>query len=249
MKDSTYIGGKNDRFPQTRWSAVAASASSDQEERRLGFEVIVSSYWKPVYKYIRIRWGKSNEDAKDLTQEFFSLAIEKSYFKDFDPARARFRTFIRTCLDGFLANAHKAENRLKRGGDLHIEAVDFREAEHEINGRAPVQEDGAMTLFENEWIRHLFMQSVDALKKECLEEDRLVLFSVFERYDLSDPEHRGTYQSLAETFKIPVTQVTNHLSHARRRFRRIVLDKLRELTSSDTEFEEEAKAVLGTDVS
>ena len=44
---------------------------------------------------------------------------------------------------------------------------------------------------------------------------------------------------------LPVTQVTNFLAFARREFRRIVLEILREITSSDREFREEARRLLG----
>jgi hypothetical protein len=42
-----------------------------------------------------------------------------------------------------------------------------------------------------------------------------------------------------------VTQVTNYLSVVRRDFRAILLGKLREMTSSEEEFQVEAKALLG----
>ena len=60
--------------------------------------------------------GAGPEDAQDLTQEFFTRAFEREYLSRYDPAKARFRTFVRTCLDGFLANEDKAAARLKRGG-------------------------------------------------------------------------------------------------------------------------------------
>lgn len=47
----------------------------------------------------------------------------------YDPARARFRTYLRLCLDGFASNARKAERRLKRGGDVTLVPLDFQAAE------------------------------------------------------------------------------------------------------------------------
>ena len=41
--------------------------------------------------------------------------------------------------------------------------------------------------------------------------------------------------------------MTNYLALARREFRRIVLEKLRELTATDDEFRREARALLGVD--
>ena len=46
---------------------------------------------------------------------------------------------------------------------------------------------------------------------------------------------------------MPVTQVTNYLAALRRRFRALVLDRLRELSASEAEFRAEARDVLGVD--
>src|SRR2546425_11230201 len=68
MDQDTDIGGPNHRFPVTQLSAIIASRSQDQQVRERALATIVESYWKPAYKYIRIRWQAANEDAKDLTQ-------------------------------------------------------------------------------------------------------------------------------------------------------------------------------------
>ena len=75
--------------------------SEDGATRRLGWEALVSAYWKPVYKHLRLRWRADAESARDMTQEFFARALEKSFFDEFDPERARFRTYLRVCVDGF----------------------------------------------------------------------------------------------------------------------------------------------------
>src|SRR5271166_5070923 len=133
--EDTKIGGPGGKFPATRWSAIVAARSADVAERTRALEAVIEAYWKPIYKYVRIRWSKSNEDAKDLTQEFFSRLIEKNYLRDFDPGKARLRTFLRVCVDHFLANDAKAATRLKRGGDAQHISLDFDAAETEL-GRA-----------------------------------------------------------------------------------------------------------------
>ncbi len=80
MDRDTDIGGPQDRFPVTTQSAIFAARSEDLLVRQRAFETILASYWKPAYKYIRIKWQASNEDAKDLTQGFFASAIEKKLF-------------------------------------------------------------------------------------------------------------------------------------------------------------------------
>jgi len=87
------------------------------------------------------------------------------------------------------------------------------------------------------------------LRARCAESGKRVPFALFERYDLDEPAGgaRPSYEQLAREHALPVTQVTNHLAWARREFRAIVLDKLRELTASDEEFRAEARDILGVD--
>ena len=82
--EDTKIGGPSGKFPSTRSSAVLAAHSEDPAERSRALEGIVAAYWKPIYKYLRIRWGKSDEDAKEITQDFFARLLEKDYLEDFD---------------------------------------------------------------------------------------------------------------------------------------------------------------------
>jgi DNA-directed RNA polymerase specialized sigma24 family protein len=250
MADDTDMGGPRDKFSTTRLSAIAAVRSDDPAERTRALEILVATYWKPVYKYIRIKWHKPNEDAKDLTQGFFAKAIEKGFFQGYDPAKARFRTFLRTCVDGFVANEDKAAERIKRGGDVQILSLDFEVAEGELKHAEIPVGDAMDVYFEKEFARSLFSLALDNLRVECTTSGRTVHFRLFERYYLDETSETGklTYDQLAAEFNLPVTSVTNYLALMRREFRRIVLDKLRELTATDEEFRLEARSLLGVDL-
>jgi len=137
MTQDTQIGGPSGKFPATHWSAARVARSDDPADRNRALEAIIAAYWKPIYKYLRIRWGKSNEDAKDLTQAFFTRLIEKEYLSDFDPSKARLRTFLRVCVDHFVANEAKAASRLKRGGSAQHVSLDFDAAETELTRAKP----------------------------------------------------------------------------------------------------------------
>ncbi len=249
MRDDTHIGGQSDKFPATRWSAIVAARSEDPAERARAWEAIVTAYWKPVYKYIRIRWGKSNEDAKDLTQEFLSRVIEREFLRSYDPAKARLRTFLRTCIDGFVSNQDKAARRIKRGGDAVVLSFDFEIAEGELARTEPAAPETLEDYFEKEWVRSLFSLAVEGLRAECEARGKEVHFRLFERYDLDDSvEPLLSYEQLAGEFGISVTDVTNYLTFARCAFRRIVLEKLRETTATEEEFRREARSLLGVDL-
>jgi DNA-directed RNA polymerase specialized sigma24 family protein len=197
--------------------------------------------------YLRLKWRLSNEDAKDLTQGFFAHAIDTPFFERYDPAKARFRTYLRLCLEGYAANEHKKAGRLKRGGDAEHVAFDFETAEGELVRIDVPDAADPEALFRQEWIRSLFAFAVDTLRARCAGGEHEVRFRVFERYDLDPPSNRASYADIAAGLDIPVTQVTNHLAWARRQFRAIVLERLRELAGSDDEFRADARELLGVD--
>ena len=238
---------RGDKFPITRLSAIVAASSQDAAERARAFDLLVSAYWMPVYKYIRIKWGRSSEDAKDLTQGFFVAAIEKNFFHRYDPARARFRTFLRTCLDGFVANEAKAAKRIKRGGNAIVLSLDFDSAEDQLALAEPPAPNATDEYFEAEWVRSILGLAVEALKSELVGAGKEIYFRLFDRYLLEDPDPPPSYKDLAGEFNLSVSNVTNYLAAARREFRRVVLEKLRELTATDEEFRREARALLGVD--
>src|SRR6185312_8658756 len=73
--------GTRDAFPPTRVSVVRGIASADPAVRREAYNALVRQYWRPVYAYIRLRWHRDPADAQDLTQEFFTRALEKEYLE------------------------------------------------------------------------------------------------------------------------------------------------------------------------
>lgn len=247
MDPDTDIGGPLHKFPVTDHSAILGARSDDQHIRRRALDTILASYWKPAYKYIRLKWQADNEDAKDLTQGFFANAFEKDHFARYDAAKASFQTFLRTCLDGFVANERKAGRRLKRGGDMDHYQLDFVAAENELSAHAASTDLSPEDYFHREWVRWMFALAVDEFRQRCDESGRTVHFQLFERYDLGD-DANVSYTSLSKEFGLEPATVTNYLAAARREFRRVVLDKLREITATDDEFRTEARSLLGVDL-
>jgi len=250
VADNLTLAGRSGSFPATRWSAVVAARSADPAERTRALDVLLAAYWKPVYKYIRLRWTKSSEDAQDLTQDFFARLVEKNLLEAYDPARARLRTFLRACVDHLVVNQDRDARRQKRGdGALHL-SLDFPAAEGELRRLDPAVPPEIDEFFEREWARSVFSAGVERLRAELGSCGKSVYFRIFERYDLEDaldggPDRRPSYQYLAREFGLTPATVTNYLAHARREFRRIVLDFLRETAASDEEFRREARSLLG----
>jgi RNA polymerase sigma factor (sigma-70 family) len=233
-------------FPATRYSAVREAASADPETRGRGFEVLAAAYWKAVYKHLRFA-GIPREDAEDLTQGFFARAFEKRFFDAYDPARSRFRTFLRVCLDGFVSNERARARTLKRGGGRPLQSLDFAGAEGELARVVSAPADDPDEAFRREWVRAVFTQAVDSLRQRAKDLGKEKALAVFERYDLDgpDPVTRPTYAALAQELSLPVTQVTNYLAWARREFRRLAIDALASQCGNEDEFRAEVLDLFG----
>jgi RNA polymerase sigma factor (sigma-70 family) len=237
-------------FPPTRPSVVRDLGSEDPARRAAAFDALARSYWRPVYVYVRLRWRHPPADAQDLTQEFFTRAFERDYLSRYDPGKARFRTFVRTCLDGFLANAGKAAARLKRGGGFIVSSIDFARFDEDLAAHARSDEPDPERWFHREWVRGLFADALDRLRARCDGGDHPRAFALFMRYDVegdADPA-RPSYAVLAHDAGLRVTDVTNELAWAWRAFRDSVLEQLREVCATDEEFRAEARDLLGVDV-
>lgn len=233
-------------FPPTRLTLLAAARGGEAERRR-AHEALVAAYWKPVYKLLRLRWGVGPDEAEDWTQELFVEILERDLFARYDPERARFRTWLRTCLDGFAANKRQAARRAKRGGGRATRSLDFAGAEAEIADLGPVDAEDAEAVFHREWVRHLLSRALARARRRLAARGQASAWELFERLDLAgtDAPRRPTYDDLAAELGLPVTQVTNRLGAARRELRRAVLELLAEATGSEGELAEEARALLG----
>jgi RNA polymerase sigma factor (sigma-70 family) len=248
MQDDTHLGRGPGQFPTTRGSLLIAVRSGEVEVRRRALETLIAAYWKPVYKYIRLRWERSNEESKDLTQEFFTRLLEKDYLERYDPRRARLRTFLRVCVDGLVANEWKAAHRLKRGGEAQFLSLDFDSAEGELSSVELKDPRDMEDFFTREWVRSVFEMALERLREECERKAKQKHFRLFELYDVEEGGRELTYEQAAVQLGIKVSDVTNSLAYARREFRRIVLDILRETTESEEEYRREALALLGVEV-
>jgi len=232
----TRLGGSGRTFPVTRHSAIAAAQSSDPKERSGGHEALIRAYWKPCYAYARLRWRLSNEDAKELAQEFFTQAFADDLFARYEPARGRFQSFLRGCLELHAKKQRERDGRLVRGeGARPVELPDVAFEE---------QQEG---VFQREWRRHVLELGVEALRARCESEEKQSWFALLERYDLHDPQSgpRPSYAELAREFAIPETTVTNQLHWARGALRELVLLELERAAGSEDEWRADARSLFG----
>ena len=206
MDADTAIGGPHDRFPSTRISLLEAAAAGLPNE---ALERVIALYWKPVYRFIRLKFRKDNEDAKDLTQSFFTDRAPARFFRALRPGQSLVSDLSphgRRTLRGQPACRRKpAEARRRRrvrtgrgtGGHRRVS----RSRSSSASGSA------SCSLWPSTTCARTAKNA--ASNSNC---------SIFEAYDLADGE-RPSYAELAARHGIPETSVTNHLAWARRMLR------------------------------
>src|SRR5690242_11644346 len=86
------------------------------------------AYWYPLYACAR-HHGLPPDQAQDFTQDLFARLLEKGVLAAADPARGRFRAFLRAVCADALANFRDRGNALKRGGGLRLVPIVADDAE------------------------------------------------------------------------------------------------------------------------
>jgi len=223
------MGGPHGQFPSTQLSLLQA-ASSGAALPNAALERVSALYWKPVYRFIRVKFRLNNEDAKDLTQSFFATALQRDFFARFDPAQASFRTYLRMAVERFAASQYAAANRQKRGGGVEFEPV----------ADQPAASESPEEIFEREWQRQLFALALDDLRAHCEGCGKQLQFEIFEAYDLAGGD-QPSYASLAARHAIAETSVTNYLAWARRMLREFVTERLRGVTAGERDLRDEVR--------
>ncbi len=108
-------------FATTRWSLILVGAGFESGEQQASEALaeLCRTYWRPVFSFIQRR-GYSSDDARDLTQDFFLMILEKNWLRDADKNRGRFRSFLLGSVQNFLGHATERKQAQKRGGGLHF---------------------------------------------------------------------------------------------------------------------------------
>lgn len=153
-----------DRFRTTNWSLVLSARGRATTESRRALSELCEAYWGPLYAYVR-RQGYDVDDARDLTQGYFCILLDKDYLGDVDPEAGRFRWFLLASLKHFLSNERDRERAKKRGGgQIHV-PFDTERAEtlYRETLSDPLTAD---TLFERRWAATLLERTKTKLAAE-----------------------------------------------------------------------------------
>ena len=225
---------------------LAAVGADDPVAKARAMDALLRAYHRPVYMHLRLRHREPEERARDLVQEFFTRALASDSFAGFDPERGRFRNYLKTLVDRFAVKSRVAARRQKRGGGAQLLSLDLDPIEADVRQlESQSTPDSFESVFDREWLRSVITLTVNALEAHCRATGREDRFRVFERVALADEDERPSYADVASALGIKPTDVTNYLHYARKKFRSLLEQTLRELTASERELDEELTYFLG----
>jgi DNA-directed RNA polymerase specialized sigma24 family protein len=230
-------------FPSTHWTKVLAAAREPQtgnraslEEAREALTWLCERYWQPLYRYTVWRCGDADQ-AKDLTQEFVAALIERHWLDIADPERGKFRAFLLTALKRFLAQRHRLERTLKRGGgSATVDALDPSAASHEAL-RDDVSPD---VIYERQWALNLLSRVTNSLREEFAEMGRSDHFECLKGFLTSEGNVREASVRLGMTEN--AARVAIH--RLRKQFRSRFNEEIEQTVASPEQAREEARYLL-----
>ena len=235
-------------FRTTRWTLVRAASAAAPDHRaspesRAALEALCTSYWPPVYAFVR-RQGADPARAEDLTQAFFARLLETDGLGTADPERGRFRSFLLGALRHFLGHEREREAALRRGGGRAVISLDSA-ALHELEHGACLDPASTATperAFEHAWAASVLERARARLAEEQAQAGKSAQWRALEPY-LARPDERGHGAELARSLGISENAVRVALHRLRRRFGELVRDEVRE-TVGPGEVEDEVHQLL-----
>lgn len=223
MAPETSIGGGAREFPNTRWTVIASSRSG-VEARSRALEELLATYWKPLYFFVR-RKGLSIEDSKDVIQDFFAHLLDREFLDRLDPAKGRFRSYLRGAMDNFLVNRHEQRSAKKRGGGKKIVSLEVEVDESSVPGTASPE-----AAFDREWALAVMERAMGRLRAEFDGGERKGPFELVKRF-FDFAAEPPSYDAAARENGMSVSSLKAFLHRARVRFREIVKEEVRDTVS------------------
>ncbi len=222
-------------FSSTHWSVVAEAAASHLPGSRNALEALCRSYWPPLFHYA-LRSGHSREDARDLTQGFFALLIEKSFLAGADPERGKFRSFLLASFKHFLAHERDKAAAQKRGGGVQWLPLD-PDPEEAHPFHEPADRLTPERIFEQQWAVALFDQVLGRLREEFRISGREKLFDEFKPFLAGEPGER--YAEIGARLRMSEGAAKMFVSRLRGRYRQLLRSEIARTVSNAAEIDEE----------
>ena len=243
-RHQTDMGGTQESFLTTQWSLIEhIQAGEDRDSVLIGS--LLRMYWKPVYCYLR-RKGCDNEQAKDLTQDFFhEVVLNRDLVGRADVSKGRFRTFLLHALNQYLINKNRdahATKRIPREKLISLDAMRLPDLPQNV-----VESDAEDT-YHYAWLSSLLERVIAQVQADCCREGMEIHWALFDTHVLKPILGGGSPPPLATACQEhgidDAKKASNMIVTVKRRFRGALLEHIRGTVLSGDLADEELTDLL-----
>jgi len=242
--DQTDMGGSRRAFLTTQWSLIEdIKAGQDSDSVLINF--LLEQYWKPVYCYIR-RKGHNNEQAKDLTQDFFlEIVLNRNLVGRAEQAKGRFRSFLLFALNEYLSKQTLKETARKRVPKGRLVSLDVVEAPVLPQSVAMASAEDS---YHYAWLSALLERVLEQVRAECEQQAMGVHWALFDQRVVRPTfgnQSAPSLSQLCQSYDIEdVKKASNMIVTVKRRFRTALLQHVRNTVISHEDAPEELEELL-----
>jgi RNA polymerase sigma factor (sigma-70 family) len=245
--DDVPFGGKGRHFPETHWSQLLELGNPANPNYVENLDRLIQQYWIPVYHYVRSLRPVGTSEAEDLTQQFFTMLLDRGSLTKLAPERGSFRGYLKKALKYFLIDQDRAA--LAHAPRDGARFFPFEEAEAAWkDARKGVPRSSPEDAFDREWARGVLLEAVARLKKELAAEGKDVYFTLFGEFwnerSLEGVSQTSSYAALARKYAITENDVGNYLRVVRQRLRAILREIVTVYLGPGGNVEDEIKFIL-----
>ncbi len=225
-------------FTTTHWSVVLESRGESAAAQE-ALERLCRIYWRPIYGFVR-RQGTKPEEAKDLTQGFFALILERKDFQSVRQEKGRLRSFLLASLKHFMSNERRDAAAIKRGGGRTLIPLDGIEDSTEFDRSDMLSAD---LLYDRRWA---FTVLDRVFARLCEESQGSASAPLLERLNtlLSDEPDRPSQAEIAREFGMTENAVKQAFHRLRQRYRQLLREEVAHTVATPAEIEDELRHLI-----
>lgn len=238
--DPAAAGQGGAAFATTHWSVVL-EAQGPSPAAQAALEKLCRIYWRPIYSFIR-RQGTEPEEAKDLTQGFFSLLLERRDLDTVRKERGRLRSYLLTSLKHFLTNERQRAMAIKRGAGQRLVPLDQLH-EREYAGFEAVDTSTADQIYERRWALSLLEQVLTRLGDEYRAAGNLIMFERLKAV-LTDEQDHPSQAQIANELGMTENAVKQAFHRLRERYRQLLRDEIAHTVMVPGDIEDELRHLI-----
>ena len=227
-------------FTTTQWSVVL-EAQGESPEAQEALEKLCRVYWRPIYGFVR-REGVRPEEAKDLTQGFFALILERKDFQSVRQEKGRLRSFLLASLKHFMANERRDAAALKRGGGQTLIPLDgiASDDSDELYRSDMLSAD---LLYDRRWAFTVLDRVFARLREESQKSPNAPLLEKLNTL-LSDEPDRPSQAEIAGEFGMTENAVKQAFHRLRQRYRQLLREEVAHTVATPAEIEDELRHLI-----